>query len=183
MKKIALMAVAALVALGSTSHADAATFGLDINTGASGNMHGGFVTYLPQGNFSDTYTFTLPKEGVLLNASTTVAMTTLSHTIDNLSLSLWEGTPGSGTALAMTSDYDTNSSPTYQHQALTFSGNLNAGSSYFLKTSGFAPTDLTMGGSLAVAPIPLPAALPLFGAALAGLGLYKRKKNKVEEAV
>lgn len=179
MKKIALMAVAALVALGSAGNADAATYSLDTQVNSKGNVTAGFNTDIDEGPFTNRYTFDLPFVGRLLSSQITIALLDESEAIQDLTLSLWKDM-GEG-AMQLASASDVHIDEAGQDLDLLYQGTLDANSSYYLQTSGSAPVGLSMGGSLNVAPVPVPAALPLFGAALAGLAFYKRKK-RVDEA-
>ncbi|SOE00747.1 hypothetical protein [Caenispirillum bisanense] len=182
MKTLAIAAITGFLALGAAGTADAATYNLSLDEGAQGNYSAGF--YAPvTGSFDNSYTFEMPEGAFKLSSSLTVAMASAANAIQDLTLALFQGTPGSGTMLAE-SDYENLvvGPVTAQFEALQYEGMLTAGESYYLQTTGTVPGNATLalGGSLSVAPVPLPAALPLFGAAVAGLavaGRLRKKKN------
>lgn len=63
-------------------------------------------------------------------------------------------------------------------QILEFSGLILGAGNYYLQFTGNAGSNAGYGGNLSVAPVPVPAALPLFGAALAGLAALRYRRRR-----
>lgn len=178
MKKLTYAAVATFLAVGSTTAADAATYNLELTE----NQDSWIAEFDSEvtGSFADQFAFTLPEAGSKLASAVNVSFTQVSNAVDDLQLRLFQGEVGSGTELTAGETIATR----YNRFAeLSYSGLLDAGSAYYLEATGTVPGGATLGlgGSLAVAPVPVPAALPMFGAALVGLGFVGRKyKNKTK---
>lgn len=63
--------------------------------------------------------------------------------------------------------------------SLTVFPGLTLGGSYYVRTSGtfLKAGNASIGGTVSLTPVPVPAALPLFLTALAGVGLISRREN------
>jgi len=151
--------------LGSVS-AQAGTYTLDLNAAVSDDGYN-TTEYVPVGNFSDTYSFTLTTSSVLDAALTNDFLSVkgkVKDNIQNLSLQLVNG-PSSSTPTVL------------DDGSLEFS-NLKLNTLYQLIVSGVG--NGINGGqyslNASVSPVPLPAALPLFAAAILGVGFARRRK-------
>lgn len=133
------------------------------------------------GTFTDYALFSLTRFSVL-SAGVTNAYASARLFIDDLTLSLYSGdVVGEGRLLASATFSAGASPPGVQNVDLS---RLREGpGAYYLAVSGTTLDSPSYGGSLSVAvsPVPLPAAAPMFGAAvlalgLGGYGLQRRKK-------
>lgn len=151
--------------LGSVS-AQAGTYTLDLNAAASDDGYN-TTEYVPVGKFTDTYSFTLTTSSVLDAALTNDFLSVkgkVKDNIQNLSLQLVNG--------------PTSSTPTVLDDGSLEFSNLKLNTLYQLIVSGVG--NGINGGqyslNASVSPVPLPAALPLFAAAILGVGFARRRK-------
>jgi hypothetical protein len=141
--------------------------------------------------FDDFYTFTLLGDGVL-SASATNSYTFNVRTgvtkgfINDFTFALYSGTPTGPSSLISSATLGTVATPAVSGTTSFQLQNAEAAGPYFYEVSGTAvgPGTAAYGGSVTidVSSVPLPPALPMFGAALlatavAGYG-FKRKAAK-----
>jgi len=178
-----ILGTAALLLLMGTGYANSAVVD---NFGVNPNSAAGFFSNDPNGGpnigglFNDFYEFTLSGSSFFTVASATNSYPGGSSTTDfitNFAAAVFQtvGIPGGGddilkygpafAAIGSTS------------QALSGSGILGPGS-YYLQIAGNAGTTAGYGGNFAVSAVPVPAALPLFGTALAGLAALKYRRRR-----
>jgi hypothetical protein len=132
---------------------------------------------IPDGSvsFTDTYTFKITNTS-LIGAAITQAYTTAAQIIGNFTVTLFGGTPSTGTQLAT----GTATSGFLGFQSGGFSPVKEAVGSYYLVVTGNTSGTPTYGGSLAlsVSAVPLPASLPMFGGALLALAGFGYGMNR-----
>ena len=120
------------------------------------------------GAFSDTYTFNTSLPSTVGVSATNVAVkfsgnifgeiSNFAGTLNGVALEFSTATVGNAIAKFLV-------------------GNVSGATDYTLVLSGNAGNGASYGGSIAVAPVPVPAAVWLFGSALMGmLGVSRRKK-------
>jgi len=119
------------------------------------------------GSFSDIYNFNL---AFAFNVTGNASATNSNGTINPFTIQIWDGLNGGGALLASASG-TTN--------IVTATILLTPGD-YSIRIFGTAPADpgASYGGSLNLAPIPLPGALVLFGSGLLGLVALGRKRKQ-----
>ena len=180
MKKYSLAATAGAFLFLMASSPQAATINtFNLAQDPGGILRGQFSSTVA-GTFDNIWGFNLPQEGNMLAASLTVSLSNVSRYVRDLTLSLFTGTYNgntSATPLASTTD-DTVMSfggSGFQFEGMTYSSMLTPGDYYLQTTSVVLEGSRTLSGNMEVAPVPLPATLPLFGIALAGLMVWNRK--------
>jgi len=164
--KMALGAAIVSTSLLGSASAQAGTYTLDLNAAATDNGYNA-SEYVPTGSFSDTYSFTLSTPSVLDAAITNDYLSVRGKVKDNIQSLGLELVNGSTSTTPTTLD----------DGSLEFS-NLKLNTVYQLIVSGIGTG--ANGGqyslNASVSPVPLPAALPLFAAALLGVGFTRRRK-------
>ena len=144
--------------------------------GDSFNLDGrGGSTKLPASGsmFTDYYTFSVSAM-MDLDASFTTSGKTVAPT--GVTLSLYSGLVGSGLFIQST---------TTSGEAGAIDYTLMSGSSYYLQISGTSKNPVgNYGGTATFLPsaVPLPSSVALFGAAVAGLGVFGASKRKKASA-
>ena len=153
----------------SPSHADTIR-SLGFFSGAS-SLSTGFMENVTAGSFTDYFLFRLTEPSAI---STYVAssFTNPTQEINGLNLALFS-LGNRQTPLATAPATYSSFSPTSGFALANFGIDEGPGN-YFLAVSGNAGGPGSFEGNLAfsVSPVPLPASLPLFGAALLGIGAY-----------
>ncbi|KAF0110452.1 MAG: hypothetical protein FD149_2655 [Rhodospirillaceae bacterium] len=180
MKKYSLSAAASAFLFLMASSPQAATINtFNLAQDPDGMLRGQFRSTV-EGTFDNIWGFNLSQESNMLATSLTVSLSNVSRYIRDLTLSLFTGTyDGNTSAAPLTSTTDDTvisfGWSGFQFEGITYSGALTPGD-YYLQTTGVVlEGSRTLSGNMEVAPVPLPAALPLFGIALAGLMMWNRK--------
>ncbi|MDR3515073.1 MAG: hypothetical protein P4M00_04595 [Azospirillaceae bacterium] len=141
----------------------------------------GTASIVSTGAFTDIFTFSLTSAVAASSELLASAYAEVKQKISGVVFDLYSGTYGSGTLVASSSGVTVGSATAGSEFAALTTGPLAKGA-YYLEATG--TTALSPGAlvtaNVSVSPVPLPAALPLFGAALLGLvvvGLRQRKTD------
>ncbi|HVI52538.1 MAG TPA: hypothetical protein VM661_15115 [Candidatus Sulfotelmatobacter sp.] len=125
-------------------------------------------------SFTSTYLFTLTN----YSTNVSLALSQIGSNISNLTYTLYKLVDGILTPVKIKST--TTSTVGSSTISSTSYANLLANTTYELVVTGVAKGGVysSYSGSISLNPVPLPAALPLFGTALVGFGLFGRRRNK-----
>jgi hypothetical protein len=174
----ALATGACLGALLATAPAQASVVTpLDVTSGSG--LLTGSASFSASGSFIEDLTFTLASAITSGSSGAISSYIKLSQEISNLTLSLYSGSPtGTNTLVATSASSSTTpftTSSGIQTVGLSFSG-LAAGN-YYLAISGTVSSLTSLGVTATISPVPIPAALPLFGMAVAGFAAVRRRRR------
>jgi hypothetical protein len=153
------------------------TFELGSFSGLPGNDSAALGRTVSPGDFIDTYVFNTTNRSRIA-ASITNSLADPTKLIDDFTLSFYKGDPGTG--MLITSVTAELVPPARQEGG--FGPWLEPIGNYYVVVSGMTNDTPTYGGSLSlsISAVPIPAALPLFGSAVLGLGTagWSRRKRK-----
>ncbi len=160
---IALAALLTTVA-GAAGAAQAAYTDLGLVTDTAG--FGATATSTSSTSYDFAFTLGGASTGNAIDINATPIGDTLSFT--SMAINLYKGTSVSGSPLTPSSGYFSNDTLNGLWTGVAFD-NLAKGT-YLIDVVATGQNGASFSGTLSVNPVPLPAALPLFGAALMGLG-------------
>jgi hypothetical protein len=127
------------------------------------------------------YNFTIGGGAAEADGSVTSSSTLGVKSLKTFTFGLYSGVFGSGTLIKQVSEADAFYSPSGGTSVdLDFAHFLAAGSYYLFLDVTSGRKFANVSGNLTIAPVPVPAALPMFGAVLVGLVAFQsRRRNRL----